>query len=512
MTDAEVLLEFQRRQKHAINEYQPSNEEGHNQTDYHKSRSKIRLLFGGNQSGKSHAAAFDCAINARGRNLYTDVNISGRDVEIWIIAPEYSLITNGIYRHLKNIIPDWDLISEGPRVPGHRLPTHMWVKRKDGYKTLIQFLSAKGEQRAKFQAAAVDYFYIDEEIPFDIWEELEARTLATSGTFSISATLVESYDWIMELEMMAERDDPHVFLTRLNTELNPYLKKDAVEYLKSKWSQETLEYRFYGRARRLTGLIYGAWVDTKHIIKSFDIPYDWPKWCAIDPGIRTCAVLWIAVGPDDRAYGYRELYLHNEPLWQVARKIKESEGFKLNQDLSVAFKHYVWEIDESIGVSKTHQPEEIITRLIDPKSRSRSEAGEESIISQLYSRFGLVCTPADNAVRPGLEDCRFWLEPIGSGPTGSEPIDSGIVFFDTLVNFFDERRSYRPRPVTATRRGQNEPIEDPIRRKNHLMDCWRYIAREHPKWQDRDQMESYYEKMTPRQKLEERMEEQESLF
>jgi len=286
----DILAEFQRRQEHAINEYKPSNKPGHNQTDYHSARHKIRLLFGGNQSGKSHAAAYDCAINARGRNIYNpQSNITGRDVEIWIIAPEYSLITNGIYRHLKNIIPDWDLIDEGPKVPGHRLPTHMYIKRKDGYKTLIQFLSAKGEQRAKFQAAAVDYFYIDEEIPFDIWEELEARTLATSGTFSISATLVESYDWIMELEGLAEKGSPNVFLTRLNTELNPYLQEEAVNYLKEKWSQETLEYRFYGKARRITGLIYNTWSDQLHIIAPFKIPHNWPRWCAIDPGIRTCA-------------------------------------------------------------------------------------------------------------------------------------------------------------------------------------------------------------------------------
>lgn len=493
----DILQEFQRRQEHAISRYKPSNEEGHNQTSYHEATSRIRLLFGGNQSGKSHAAAFDCAINARGRNTYNpNSNIQGRDVEIWIIAPEYSLITNGIYRHLKNIIPDWDLIIEGPKVPGHRLPTHMYVRRKDGFKTLIQFLSAKGEQRAKFQAAAVDYFYIDEEIPFDIWEELEARTLATSGTFSISATLVESYDWIMELETMAERNNPNVFLTRLNTELNPYLKKDAVEYLKSKWSSETLEYRFYGKARRLTGLIYNTWKSSEHIIKPFKIPHDWPKWCAIDPGIRTCAALWIAVGPDNRAYAYRELYTHNEPLWQVARIIKELEGYTLNKELTASFKHYVWE----------GEGEQIIIRLIDPKSRTRSEAGEESIISQLYSRFGLICTPADNAVRPGLEDCRFWLEP---SQTGDPP---QFVIFDTLINFQEERRLYRARPIVVARRTANEPIENPIKRNDHLMDCWRYIAREHPNWSDRVQMPMYDDDdvpLTPPQRLAQRMEEKE---
>jgi len=321
-----LLVEFKRRQDHAINAYIPSSSNGHNQTSYHKSNSRYRLLFGGNQSGKSHAAAFDCACNARGRNDHNpEVNITGRDIEIWVIAPEYSIIKSGIYRHLKDIIPEWDLIREGPRVPGHNLPTFVEVRRKDDFKTTISLMSAKGEAREKFQAAAVDFFYIDEEIPGDIWEELEARTLATGGHFSISATLVESYEWICDLEKQAlkeQRDDsilcPTVFLTRLNTELNPYLDSTTVGYLKEKWSSDTLEYRFYGKARRLSGIVYNTWDDHRHAIKPFPIPYDWPRWCAIDPGIRICAALWIAVGPDGQAFAYRELYAANEPLWQVA--------------------------------------------------------------------------------------------------------------------------------------------------------------------------------------------------
>lgn len=463
-----LLSEFKRRQEATINNYEPSHQDGHNQKSYHTSGARYRLLFGGNQSGKSHAAAYDCACNARGRNPYKShtENTLTRDCEIWVISAEYSTIKTGIYRHIKNIIPSWDLLCEGPRVPGHKLPSFLEIRRADGYKTTITFMSAKGESREKFQAAAVDYFYIDEEIQEDIWEELEARTLSTGGYFSISATLVESYDWILALERQAQAGSPTVFLTRLNTELNPYLDSTTVTYLKEKWSQETLEYRFYGRSRRISGLIYNNWDSNRHIIKPFRIPYDWPRWCAIDPGIRTCAALWIAVGPDKQAIAYRELYAHNEPLWSVAAIIKQLEGYKLNEELTFKFGHNVWEEQDGC--------EYLVTRLIDPKGRARSEAGEASIISQLYSRYGISCIPADNSLRPGLEDCRYWLE-------------RGFTVFDFLVNFIEERSLYRARPTTS-KRTANDPIEDPIRRKNHLMDCWRYIAREQPSWSHRDQM------------------------
>ena len=460
LSDRQVLEEFQNRQLHVINTYIPSDKEGHNQLSYHNSKAVCRLLFGGNQSGKSHAAAYDCAVNARGENPFISIKDKKRDYVIWVISAEYLTIKNGIYRHLRDIIPNWDIVKEGPRIPGHNLPSFIEIKRKSGYITTISFMSAKGDSgaRSKFQAAAVDYFYIDEEISEDIWEELQVRTLATGGSFSISATLVESFDWLLKLEKDAEDEDKNVFLTRLNTELNPYLDKATVERLKKTFSKETLEYRYYGKARAAMGLIYSNFDKHKHLVRPFKIPYDWPRWCAIDPGIRTCAALWIAVNPDNIAYAYRELYAHNEPLWVVAKEIKQLEGWKLNKELSKSFSHYVWE--------ETDSSETMVSRLIDPKSRARSEAGEASILDQLSSRYGLICTPADNAVRPGLEDCRYWLE-------------DGMFFFNNLNNFVDEIKSYRYRPINA-RRDQNAPIEDPIRRSNHLMDCWRYIARDKP--------------------------------
>jgi hypothetical protein len=134
----------------------------------------------------------------------------------------------------------------------------------------------------------------------------------------------------------------------------------------------------------------------------------------------------------------------------------------LDQELTTAFKHYVFK--------DTDNAEKIYFRLIDPKSRARSEAGETSIIDQLYSRYGLVCAVADNAVRPGIEDCRHWLE-------------NGFKIFDSLVNFQEERRTYRVRP-RHKKLNANDPIEEPIRTKNHLMDCWRYIARTKPNYQE----------------------------
>lgn len=449
----DAVAELKRRNEHVINTYKPMP----NQKLFHESSARYRLLFGGNQSGKSHAAAYEIACWARGKHPYRSTPKG--DIEIWVISSEYVTIKTGIYRHLRNIIPDWDIDKEGPNIPGHSIPSYIRVKRSSGIAT-ITFMSAKGENREKFQAAAVNLISIDEEIQGDLWEELEARTLATAGQFIISATLVESYDWIVGLEQQAESGDKNVFLTRLNTEHNHYLDPETVSYLKKKWSHETLEYRFYGKSRRTTGLVYKF--DRSCICKPFKIPADWPKWVAFDPGIRTAAVLWITVDPNDNIFGYRELYLHNEPLHQVIQAMRISEGYTLDKKLSHDFGHFVWE--------PTEHAERMINRVIDDKYNSRLITGEQGVLGQAQTRYGTLFTPAIKDMRPGIETIRFWLD------------EGKFKVFNTLDMFWEEVRRYR---LKSPRSRRPEPPDEPVRRDNHLMDCWRYLAMENPKYKDR---------------------------
>lgn len=463
-----LLREFNRRNEHPFTQYTPTNKEGHDQLSFHSCPVRYRLLFGGNQSGKSYAAAYEISCWLTGKHPYRTVPVS--PIEVWSISAEYETLKQGVYRHLRNLIPDWEIEKMGPNVPNNSFPS--FIRLKNG--SQVTFKSAKGESREKFQAAAVHLIHIDEEIDEKIWEELEARTLNTGGQFILTLTPVESYDWIVKLEDMAAKKDPHVFITYLNTDQNHYLNQDTVQYLKSKWSLETLETRFYGKTRRTTGLIYNTWDDKKHVIPAFPIPPEWPRWNSIDPGIRTFASLWIAVGPDNHAYAYRELYAHNEPLHQVAIAIKCSEGYILNETLSHKFGHFVWEPrnDETV-------PEKIYSRVIDDKRGSRLITGEDGVLGQLYSRYGIGTTPANKAKRQGIEEVRHWLR----------DDKNGVPFFrvfDSLENFKEERRTYRIRDNKGIKKNSSEPIDDPIKKNDHLMDCWRYTAMERPDWNKRD--------------------------
>jgi hypothetical protein len=473
----QVYEELKRRADHCIHTYTPGEVDGWNQKAFHESEARYRLLFGGNQSGKSRSAAFEISCWLRGKHPYR--NIPSPPNKIWSISAEYSTLVEGVYRHLwgdpeNRFIPDWEIDDVGPNVPQQRLPT--FIRLKNG--SQVDFKSAKGDTKAreKFQAAEVDLISIDEEVVEAIWTELQARTMARGGQFIISATLVESYDWIVKLQDLALSGNKSYFLTRLDSRQNPHLHQETIEHLAESWSQEEQEVRFQGKTRRSVGLVYKEWDNNIHRIKPFPIPEEWPRWRIIDPGLRIFAVLWGTISPDNHAYAYRELYAYNESLWETVKAIKAAERWKLDKGLTEKFGHAVWEaMDDS---------EYILECIIDDKRGSRLITGEQGILGQLETKFGINCVPADKSMRPGIESVRYWLSPRKDGKPG-------FMCFSTLENFLNEVRRYRIRTKRILR-DANEPIDEPIRKNNHLMDCWRYWSMSDPRWEDRKRTDQLF--------------------
>lgn len=469
----EAVEELKRRSEHPIRQYKPGAIPGWNQLAFHESMARYRLVFGGNRSGKSFCNAFELACWLSGDHPYRQV--PPPPVKIWVISVEYQVILDGIYNHLQHLIPDWQIAKVGSNIPNTILPSYILLK--NGSK--VTFKSAKGlgdDTRRKFQAADIDLISIDEEIDETILTELRMRTLDRGGTFIISATLVESYDWIVQMEELADANDPDYSVVRLHTELNPYLHKETVAHIKTLMSPEEVDVRYYGKSRRSTGLIYNTFKPSIHCIPRFSIPFHWPRWNSLDPGIRVFGGLWLTCDPDGYLYLYREMYLTNTPLWEVALTVKTAENWKLDRTLSDSFGHCVWEEEENA--------EHMVTRLIDDKRGSRLITGDEGVLDQLYSRYGILTTPADKVRRPGIEDVRHALEPL------AESKAPRLRIFDDLEKTIWEMKRYRIRD-SHTKKNQNEPIDEPVKKDDHLMDCLRYLMRENPRWEDRQQAANY---------------------
>lgn len=442
--------ELLRRLKQPLRVYVPDTADKHNQLIIHKSRSKFKLIFGGNQSGKTLTAAAEIAWWLLGTHPYRpEVNIKPRGV--WVIGPEYRMLYEGIWRHLRpdgkdfngmGFLPRDRIIKEGPKVMGHDLPSYLEIAHKEidetgkHKKSTINFISGEGGEsaRRRIQAAAKDLLVVDEEIDSLLFRELQVRLLSTDGEFINSCTLVRSEDYLLELEERAEKGDPEVTLTRLDTAHNNYLSERSKAEVFRGMSKEELDIRMHGRSRRKHGLVYPEFSDN-NIVKAFpdDLlipPKHWHTVCAMDPGHRVWAALWFAINPDDKSFWfYREMYLTDTNINEVADFIKREEI------------------------------ETITSRVIDPKAFARSEAGQISIATQLGLYYGLYFTPGQNDRDAGINACHRVF------------VNAKVL--NHLDNYKKEVRTYKIKTDTNTTSKDSRP-DTPFKKRDHLMDCMRY--------------------------------------
>jgi hypothetical protein len=426
-----LFAEIKRRQKHPFYHYKPDDHPDRNQLAFHQSDASIRLVFGGNQSGKSRAVAQEIAWWLTESHPHQKTPPKPR---IYCLSAGYRTLQEGLYRHLREILPEWLLFQHGANIAGWDMPAY--IRLKNG--------------------AQVDFISGDEEVDQVLYEELQARRITRAGRVVVAATLVRSEDWCVNLEEQAEAGNPDVFLVRLST----FRARDAghvsarvIKEMENSLPPEELEVRLSGKSRKSEGRVYPEFA-RMHVMQPIPIPREWPRYCAIDPGWRTAAALWAAVAPDGRYLIYRELYYHGANYLQLAHAWFAASGYKRhpsNADL--------WVVDPD-------HTENIEVTWIDP-SAFRHETSGSSGVGVLLAQSGLPCAPARNDVDSGIELCRTSLMPgLGGIPR--------MRVFDTCTNFIQEARSYR-RPKDTRDMNHAEKTARPIKRKDHLMDCWRYL-------------------------------------
>lgn len=429
-----LLEELKLRQSHPGIAYVPCADPMCNQLAFHNSDAWCRLVFGGNRSGKSRAGAQEDYWWFTQTHPYLKTPKAPR---IWVLSAEYRTIYEGVWSHLRNVIPHWDIAKTGPKVPNWDIPSY--IESKSGAR--IDFISAQGgeETRKKIQAAEIDLLHVDEEVDGSLWIELQMRLVTRGGKVLVTATLIESEDWLLELEDKSLQGDPDVSITRLSTLHNIYNNQAAVARVVSHLSDEEKIVRIEGKRRKASGLIYANWNPLKHEIDPIFIPDEWTKLMVFDPGFRTAAALWIAIDPKQYAIAYREMYLHNTTLSEIADFIKASE-----------------------------KEETIQLRFIDPHAFDHGVDGSPGIGHRLLDDYKLLFQPGQNDKMTNIEDVRRWLLPDLTGTPQFR-------IFNTLEHFKSERRQYRTKPASKSRDRDDSP-DRPLKRKDHLMNCWEYAA------------------------------------
>jgi len=483
-----LLEELRARQNTGIARYVPDNDPERDQESFHTSTALYRLALGGNRSGKTVVTAAEVAMWARNCHRWQEVP-RGRKL-IYVISANYMTIFQGIYRHLNPIGDEKDMRfleqswiqKRGPIIAGARVPLPSYIdvyidpsalsdeermaaaKDKEAWPTSrIMFVSGEGVEQArkKIQGVPLDLAVVDEEVE-GIIDELKVRLMDRGGRLCVSATLVQSQPWLLDLEDRAEQGDKNVFLTRLNTEKNPHLNAITRAELISEMSEEEKQVRIYGKSRRRFGLVFPGF-DSSHIVSGDSLRLAPGEiYCSHDAGYRVHAVLWAKVLPDHTIYFFRELYAREQSLVDVCRIVAELEGWKLKQQPGQPYYRRV--VPDS-----TPQQAEIVTRLIDPAQLRSLEDGNVSVAIQMAAYYDTPVIPANNSVQSGIETVRRLLE---INPLTGKPY---IQVSDELEYFLKEIRSYKLRKDKAGFES-HETKSEPLRRNNHLMDDFRYIC------------------------------------
>lgn len=487
-----LLVEQAKRKIDALNLYEPLPL----QDDFHSTDCRIRLLRGSNRSGKTLSSMVEVARMATGRDPW--LKYPSRDGRAYIVGKDLKHIGEVIYPKLfkagafkiirDTVTNEWrayrpwqdehrkkESKPAPPLIPPRMVKSIAWEQKAksiiskctliNGWELL--FLSSLGKPP---QGADLDAAVFDEEIVDSEWfPEMSARLLDREGHFWWGATPQAGTDRLYEIHLRCEREwedyKMKVGPTPTAREYvilladNPHILEEQKRALAADLDDTAHSVRIGGEFALLSSKVYPEFAKKLHLTPYFEIPSNWTRYAAVDPGRQICAVLFLAVPPsgdpkEHHVFLYDELY------------IPECDAEKFGDQFSVkvssnSFESFV--IDNRMG----RQTQISTGKTIE---EHYSLALEKRRVTSRATGSGFEWGSDD--VGGGIEACRNWLRL--QPATGRPRLQ---VMEDKCENFLWEIARYRYKRLNGM------VIDTPEDRgRVHLMACFRYLSMADPRW------------------------------
>lgn len=349
------------------------------QEEFHKCVASERLVIGGNRSGKSACSFVEDARAATGADPHG--KYPKEDGNLVIIGKNWQhigmvvypmLFKAGAFRMIRDEeTQQWRAYRPGtdahrkkeskpapPLIPPRMIKDMAWTQKNAGYLNkceltngwTIYCFSSEGEPPQGFQA---DLVHIDEDINNERWVgEMQARLSDRKGRFVWSAMPWSKNDALLGLCERAEREEEQGSATPLikkfvlrfldNAHIDAEEKRKNIE----RWSalgQDEVRMRAEGEFTTESTLMYPTFNLAVHIygreqLEDGQIPPNWTRYVAIDPGHSVMATLFAAVPPDEKfILIYDELYIRNcnALIWgeQYEAKAREQPIYAVVMDM-----------------------------------------------------------------------------------------------------------------------------------------------------------------------------------
>lgn len=308
------------------------------QLQVHRSTSNEVLLIAANRWGKTVCGLREVLWRATGTHPYKKTK---PHKVIWC-----GFLNFGFYnKTTKPAFDEW--VPKEYLIQFHETEKWATFRRRDGGVCTVYFLSYM-EGRESWQGGTVDYIWLDEELPYDIYKEASARLISTRGQMLMTQTPVSGLGWAYDtlyLPAMAKARDTQIVQGALAEKdegkplkvgkvLVPHLDYEAVlRFAKLIKDPDERDIRVFGEFKGRSGGVFKMFDPTIHVVPSFAIPPYFEKWGGVDPGYHGFAAVLTAMDPGGRIYVAGEYYSQQEShqqrlseLWAMAEHIYKPAG------------------------------------------------------------------------------------------------------------------------------------------------------------------------------------------
>ena len=304
------------------------------QQDAYDADVRHRLLFWGNQVGKTTLGAVECVLVALKRHPY--ISVKGPAL-IWASALTWELWENILLPELLTWIPE-DRIISAPEpfmsTPGRRT---VKIRADDGTVSMITGKSVQ-QKRQSYQSAKVHLVWFDEEHPESIWDEVMLRLVRFGGRTITTATPLLGLTWlyhrIYQGWKRGEFDD--VWCSHAGLADNPSIEAKQIEMVQRQFAGDPVQLaaRLHGMFVRPSGLALSSFDPNKNL-ETFTLDAalqankttkqgkGWGHVCGVDFGYWRFAFLHGMVDYTGRCHIVREYFSQKQDLSVRAQHIHD---------------------------------------------------------------------------------------------------------------------------------------------------------------------------------------------
>ncbi len=263
------------------------------QQEFHKAGAtyRERLLRAGNQLGKTMAAAAETAIHATGRYpSWWEGRVYKKAPVIWCAGVTGEVVRDTIQKlligdeaNLGGFIPKEDILDLTPSRGVADLKDTIFVKHASGGTTRLR-LKYYEQGREKFQGDTVDFGWLDEEPPLDVYLEMLTRTNATGGIVAMTFTPLKGMSEVVRRFLVDSSPDRHDTNMTINDAL--HIPEAERKKIIDSYPVHEREARLNGTPMLGSGRIFPI-AESEITCRPFnisDMPWYWMEIAGIDFG------------------------------------------------------------------------------------------------------------------------------------------------------------------------------------------------------------------------------------